>query len=127
MHELPITESILKIALRHADSAGATKITDIHLIIGKLASIVDESVQFYWDIISEETIAEGASLHFRTIPTEISCLDCDLRYHPEEGKLACPDCSSLHVRVIAGEEFRVEAIEVESPEDGPATGSGAIG
>jgi len=125
MHELPITESILKIAMRHAESAGATKITDIHLVIGKLASIMDESVQFYWDIISEDTIAEGASLHFRTIPAQILCLDCDLRYHPEEGELACPDCSSLHVRVIAGEEFRVEAIEVESPEDGTATDSGA--
>ncbi len=127
MHELSITESILKIALRHADSAGASKITDIHLVIGKLASVVDESVKFYWDIISEDTIAEGASLHFRTIPAQILCLDCDMRYHPEEGELACPDCSSFHVRVIAGEEFRVEAIEVESPTDEPGKDSGALG
>ena len=124
MHELPITENILKIALRHADSAGATKITDIHLVIGKLASIVDQSVRFYWDIISEDTIAEGASLHFSIIPAQILCLDCDLRYHPEEGELGCPDCSSLHVNVIAGEEFRVEAIEIESPDENPAMDSG---
>lgn len=114
MHELPITESILKIALKHAENAGATRITDIYLVLGKLSSIVGESVQFYWDIVSEGTIAEGAELHFRFIPAEMICLDCDLRYHPAEGELRCPDCGGSHVRVIAGEEFNVEAIEVET-------------
>lgn len=114
MHELPITENILEIALRHAQQAGANRITDIHLVIGQLSSIVDDSVSFYWDIVSDGTIAEGANLHFRRIETEMLCLDCDLRYHPGESNLACPNCQSTKVKVIAGEEFSLEAIEVDS-------------
>lgn len=114
MHELPITESILEIALRHAEKARATRITDIHLVIGQLSSIVDESVAFYWDIVSKDTIAEGAELHFRRIQTQMFCLDCNQRYNPGNEDLACPHCKSAKVKVVAGEEFSLEAIEVDA-------------
>ncbi len=120
MHELAVSESILEITLRHAEEAGAARVTDIHLVLGELASIVDDSVQFYWDMISRDTIAEGATLHFRRIVAEMECLDCGTRYHPGEGLLRCPNCQDGQVRVIAGEEFRLEAIEVD--EDSPAKG-----
>jgi hydrogenase nickel incorporation protein HypA/HybF len=59
MHELAVTQSILEICLRHAEEANAAKITDINLIIGQFSSIVDDSVQFYWDMIADGTIATG--------------------------------------------------------------------
>jgi len=65
MHELAVTESILEIATQTAKEHAATKVTDIYLRLGQLSSIVDESVQFYWDIISQGTLAEGAELHLR--------------------------------------------------------------
>lgn len=114
MHELTITESLLEIALRHANKAGANRITDLYLVIGQLSSIVDESVQFYWDIIGEGTIAEGASLHFERIPTEIECLDCQTRYSPGENQMVCPQCGSIHIMIIKGEEFFLEAINIET-------------
>jgi hydrogenase nickel incorporation protein HypA/HybF len=120
VHELPVTESILEITLRHAQQAGATRVTDLYLVIGQLSSILDDSVAFYWDIISKDTIAEGAKLHFKRIPTELECQECGKRYQPGE-ELACPVCQSLQVRVVAGEEFHLESIEVEGqpPQDTP--------
>lgn len=114
MHELSVTESILEIALRHATSAQAKRITDLYLVIGQLSSIVDDSVQFYWEIITKGTLAEGSRLHFQRIPTRLACLDCDHHYSPDEEDLACPKCSSVRVKIIAGEEFQLEAIEVET-------------
>jgi hydrogenase nickel incorporation protein HypA/HybF len=109
MHELAITENILEIALKHAEGH---RITDLYLVIGQLSSIVDDSVQFYWDTISQGTPAEGAKLHFRRIPTELQCRDCEHRYTPTEDNFTCPRCNSLRVKVVAGEEFSIEAIEV---------------
>lgn len=114
MHELTITESLLEIALRHADKAGATKITDLYLVIGQLSSVVDDSVQFYWDIIAKGTQAEGASLHFKRIPTELICLNCDNQYKPVENQMACPRCESISIKILSGEEFYLEAINVET-------------
>lgn len=113
MHELSVTESILEIALRHADQANARRVTHLYLVIGQLASIVDDSVQFYWDIISKNTIADGATLHFKRLPATMLCLECNQQYRPGEDGFVCPACHSDHVKVITGEEFYMEAIDVE--------------
>jgi hydrogenase nickel incorporation protein HypA/HybF len=113
MHELAVTESILEISLRHAREAGAARIARIHLVLGELSSIVDDSVQFYWDMISENTLAEGAQLVFRRVPVELLCLSCAQRYSPNGNELACPSCGAAQVKIIAGEEFYVEAIDVQ--------------
>jgi len=113
MHELSVTESILEITLRHAEQAGARRVTDVNIVIGQLASIVDDSVQFYWDTVSQNTPAENAKLHFRRIPAELLCLDCSSRFAPGGDEFACPECASVNVKVAGGEEFYLDSIEVE--------------
>jgi hydrogenase nickel incorporation protein HypA/HybF len=112
MHELAVTESILEIALRHGGEAGAGRITDLHLVIGELSTIIDESVQFYWDIVSEGTPAAGATLHFRRVPAQLTCQTCGHSYSPRQ-TLPCPACGSEDIAITAGEEFNLEAIDVE--------------
>lgn len=127
MHELPVAESMLEIAQRVARGAGAPRVTALHLVVGQLSSIVDDSIQFYWDIISQRTLAEGAQLHFRRVPAELLCLDCGHQYILEDERLACPSCGSAAVKVVAGEEFHMEAIDVEDePEpEGKTEGAAA--
>lgn len=117
MHELSVTESILEIALRHAESANARRITDLCLVIGQLSTIVDDSVQFYWDIISQGTSAEGARLHFERVPAELLCLDCGNTYTLSGELTECPKCNSIHAQVTSGEEFRLDSIDIETAED----------
>lgn len=115
MHELMVTESLLEIALRHAREADAGRITDLYLVVGELSSIIDDSVQFYWDFVSEGTPAEGATLHFRRIPAEMVCQECAEAYDPRDN-LTCPACGSANVRIVSGQEFYLEAIEVNADE-----------
>jgi hydrogenase nickel incorporation protein HypA/HybF len=118
VHELSVTESILSISTNHAQDANAARVTDIYLVIGELSSIVDDSVQFYWDIISQDTICAGAQLHFNRIPASFHCQECNHEYSIQGEMQPCPLCGSYHVRVIAGEEFYVESIGVESNNPG---------
>jgi hydrogenase nickel incorporation protein HypA/HybF len=113
MHELAVTQGILNISLRHAEQANATKITDINLLIGQFSSIVDDSVQFYWDIVAKDTIAQGAVLHFNRIPGEMTCGTCGQTFLPNDETFVCPSCFSPKVRITKGEEFQVESIDVE--------------
>ena len=113
MHELSVTQSLLNIAVQHAEKAGATRVNDLNIVIGDLASLVDESVQFYWEIVAKGTISEAAKLNFRRVPAELQCLDCLEKYHPTDRELACPACNSVHTKIIAGEEFSLESIDVE--------------
>ncbi len=113
MHELPITESLLEIALRHAEEADAKRITRLNIVIGELSSIVDESVQFYWDIVSEGTIAEGAELHFERVEGKLRCLACDHTFPLNHESFACPACGEERVVAVGGDDFRLESIEIE--------------
>lgn len=113
MHELSVTQNILDIALAHAQDHEVSRISAVHLVIGQLASIVDDCVQFYWDIISAGTIAQGAELHFERIPARMNCRHCHKSYALDESELTCPYCGGTAVVVVSGDEFYVESIEVE--------------
>ena len=113
MHELAVTESILDIVKRHAKEAKAEKILRIHLVIGELSSIVDDSVQFYFDYLAEDSIAKGAELVFRRVPVTLRCRACAHTWEPDSADWLCPSCNQVGPAIVAGREFYVDSIEVE--------------
>ena len=113
MHELSVTESLLTLALSYAEKANATKVTDLHLVIGRLSSIVDDSVQFYWDFVAEDSICSGAKLHFERRPAVLKCMDCSNEFTIEQDLNPCPVCGGTHTIIISGEEFFLDSIEIE--------------
>ncbi len=109
-----MTQSILDIALRHAEKAGAQRILAVNLVIGDLTGFVDESIQFYFDFMTRDTVAEGAQLNFERVAARVQCHNCGAEYTPPDSRLwACPDCEALGCEVIAGREFSVSSIEIE--------------
>ena len=113
MHELAITEQIADIAIKHGEKNSAEKITDLYLVIGELSSVIDDSVQFYWDLITKDTICEGAKLHFKRIPARFQCLDCQVEYELVNGDLTpCPNCNSSRMEILQGKEFHLDSINI---------------
>ena len=114
MHELPVTQGMLSIALEHAERAGAKKITAINITVGEMSGIVDDSIQFYFDFVSKDTPAEGALLTFERVPARFHCKACDEDFSVgDNGQWACPHCGAWSVEILAGREFYVDSIEVE--------------
>jgi hydrogenase nickel incorporation protein HypA/HybF len=113
MHEASITESMLSLALEKAKEAKAKKITSISLVVGELSSVAPDCVQFYFDIISKNTLADGAKLNFETKPTQVRCRRCDIVFTPVDHKWVCPQCHEISVEIASGQECYMESIEVE--------------
>ncbi|MBN1693017.1 MAG: hydrogenase maturation nickel metallochaperone HypA [Dehalococcoidales bacterium] len=113
MHEAGITESMLSLALEKAGEAQAKKITRINLVIGELSGVVGDCVQFYFDVLSKDTIAEGAALNFETKPIQIRCRKCKAVFYPTNHKLTCPECHEMSAEIVSGQECYMESIEVE--------------
>ncbi len=113
MHELYATQAILDKALEKAAEQSARRITNIYLVLGELSTYREDSVQFYWAEVCKDTVAAGAALHFRRVPAEMQCMACFTRYHPEDGEIVCPSCGGTGAKILQGEEFYMEALDVD--------------
>jgi hydrogenase nickel incorporation protein HypA/HybF len=114
MHELAVTENILNIALKYANQANARRVSEVYLVIGRLSSIVDDSVQFYWEMVSEGTLCAGSKLNFQRVPAQLVCLNCSKEYKLDGDMEPCPACGSVKVKVVSGDQFYLDSIEIES-------------
>ncbi len=135
MHEMPVTQGLLNLAL---EAAAGRRVTDIYLHVGQMAAIVPSSVEVFFDHLSKGTLAEGAQLHFEMLPVEMHCLDCggaaDLSAWADDRPQVlmaraiargCA-CGSKRLRVTGGVSFGMTRIEVDD-EVGPGEVSVAEG
>ncbi|NLD47837.1 MAG: hydrogenase maturation nickel metallochaperone HypA [Clostridiaceae bacterium] len=113
MHEYAVTKSLIKTCIDEAEKAGANKITEIRLVIGDLSTIIDESVQMYFDIMAEGTIAYGSKLVFKRIPAQFKCRSCGSLYNKPAKGYDCPVCGDYGLPTGVGREFYIDSIEVE--------------
>ena len=116
MHELPITESILKIVLKHAETNNVSQVVTIHLQIGKLSDLEDEWIQRYFDYLSKGTLAEGAELKIERMPIKVQCDICSHVYEAEVAKmddLVCPACGEKGDTLLSGREYYIKDMEVQ--------------
>jgi hydrogenase nickel incorporation protein HypA/HybF len=113
MRELNATQSVLAKALLKALEPASKRIKIVHLAIGEISELDQNLIQQHWDEISKGTLAEHAQLHFRLIHAEVQCMACFMKYHPLDGKIHCPYCGSYGAKILLGEEFYLESIELE--------------
>lgn len=113
MHEFWVTENILDIALKEAEKAQARKVTKINLVVGELTGFVPDCIEFYFDTMSKNTIAEKASLQFELTPARLRCRDCSTVFEPEEREWHCPECHSQSVEIIGGRNLYIASMEVD--------------
>ena len=112
MHEMSVTESMVGVVLRHAEQNHATRVTRINMVLGDFSSVMPESVQFYFDIISKDTVAEGAELNFRRTKLLARCEGCGDEFEVVEYDFTCPGGQGSKTEIISGREFQVESIEI---------------
>ena len=113
MHELAITQSMFDLVLEQAKKAEAKKVGKINLVIGEMTGVVGDCVQFYFDFLSSDSIASGATLSFTRIPMQVRCRNCGLSFSPDKSSWSCPQCGKWDAEIIAGQEFYIDSIEVE--------------
>ena len=111
MRELELTQNVLNKSILQAQHAKHIK--NIQLAIGEISELDQHLIQQYWEELGKGTLAEHAQLHFRLIKAEVQCMSCFMKYYPLNGKIHCPHCGSYGAKVLSGEEFFLESIELD--------------
>ncbi|MFO7569991.1 MAG: hydrogenase maturation nickel metallochaperone HypA [Smithellaceae bacterium] len=114
MHELPVTESILKIVLAHAEKNDVRRVMTIGLQVGRLSDLEDEWMQRYFDYVSRDTLAEGAKLQIERMPIRLECNACNKIHTVDDASAMdtpCPHCGKKDLRLISGREYFIKNME----------------
>ncbi|MBQ9166478.1 MAG: hydrogenase maturation nickel metallochaperone HypA [Oscillospiraceae bacterium] len=113
MHELAITQSILDIAAKAAQEHGVKKVREVRIKLGEYSGVVPQCVQYYFDVISKGTVAEGAVLKMERLPIIMRCNQCNWEGHIDKRNIRCPECDSTSLKLLQGREFYVDSLEVD--------------
>ena len=117
MHELPVTEQILSIVLKHAEKNQVNRVVSITLTVGELSELEDEWIQHYFDYLSKDTIAAGAKLKIERMPIVIRCNKCgrsESISKEQLGQVTCPKCGdSGDFSLVSGRENYIKEMEAQ--------------
>jgi len=117
VHELSLTSAILDTVERHAEGR---KVNTVELTVGALRQVVPSSLDFYWGIVTRETVCEGSELKLTEIEARVSCNACDAQpWTLDTPVFRCPSCGGSDVEVLTGTEFFVDSIDVEEESYAP--------
>ena len=129
MHEFSTMSSIVTTVLEEGKKHNAMAITRVVLNIGELTFLGEEQLRFAFQVLSEDTLLDGAELVINRIPPQVTCscgYEGDVEYEEKEDfhirfpLLRCPKCGgSVHVQ--HGRECLIKHIEIER-DDVPAAG-----
>ena len=110
MHELPITEQIIRIASKHAENVQASKIEKIILVAGEQSGFIGDSIRMYFDIIAEETLCKGAELVIKSVKPRLRCTACGTLFLRKPFSFQCTECGGDGEPTEIGREFYIESI-----------------
>lgn len=112
MHEMAIAVNIVDLARRHASQAGGGRISLIELEIGRLAGVLQDSLEFCFQAAARDTPAAGAVLSFTRVEGMARCCVCGASFGVKTHGELCPQCGGL-AEITGGEGLRVVAITIE--------------
>jgi len=119
MHEMGIAMQVVEIATASIpEHLKNSRVQGVYLKIGKLSSVVPDSLRFCFDIVSKDTAIAGAVLYIDEIPVTARCKSCDNHWTITGPAFSCPGCSSGTIELISGQELDISSIELEDDADG---------
>ena len=113
MHELSLTQSIVELAIEHANREKAVAIRSITVEIGALSGVVADAMEFAFDVCSKGTMADGARFEIRHIPGRGRCMECREESVLDTLTHICPLCGNLALETIEGQEMKFTEMEID--------------
>ncbi|MDY0220875.1 MAG: hydrogenase maturation nickel metallochaperone HypA [Desulfobacterium sp.] len=113
MHEMGIAQQMVDIAL---DAIPAEienpRVEKLNLKIGRLASVVEESLRFCMEVITKNTPLEGVKLEIEAVDVRARCKACNHEWVVEGPGFRCPACRQGDVELLSGRELEISSLEL---------------
>jgi hydrogenase nickel incorporation protein HypA/HybF len=118
MHELSIVSSIVDTVTEKLEAYPGARVKEVHLRIGALAAVVEDSLQFCYGIATDDTPLQGSKLVVKILPVMMRCEGCaqDVEIATLQS-FRCPRCDEPVSDLRQGRELEIESIEIDEVEE----------
>ncbi len=113
MHEMSLTESVVRILEQEAARQGFSRVRRVWLEIGALSHVAPEAIAFCFQAAARDSVADGARLDILRVEGAAWCPTCARDVEIAQRFDPCPGCGGHDLHITAGEELRVKEVEVE--------------
>jgi hydrogenase nickel incorporation protein HypA/HybF len=118
MHELSIVSSIVESVIETLTAYPGAKVKEVRLRVGALASVVEDSLQFCYELATDDTPLEGSKLVVKVLPVIAHCAVCEQDVEIESlQSFRCPRCDQPVSDLRQGKELEIESIEIDEVEE----------
>jgi hydrogenase nickel incorporation protein HypA/HybF len=117
MHELSIASSFVESVTESAAAYPGSRVKEVRLRVGALASIVEDSLQFCWELATEDTPLAGSRLVIHLLQVIVHCAACgkDSQLDGVQS-FRCAHCGEIAADFRQGREMEIESIELDEPD-----------
>lgn len=114
MHELSIAAGIVDAVTESVAAYPGARVKEVRIKVGSLASVIEDSLQFCWDLTIEGTPLAGAKLVVNVLPVIVHCAQCGRDGELESlQSFRCPHCGEPASDLRQGRELEIDSIEIE--------------
>ncbi len=123
MHEFSVMSQIVSSVIEEGKARNASKIEKVTLELGEFMMLGHDQLKFAFELLSKDTILDGAALDIRTIRGEIECgcgfkgvaSPTDDSLHQLTSSFECPKCGGL-AKVTGGRDCIIRDISMVVPD-----------
>jgi hydrogenase nickel incorporation protein HypA/HybF len=102
VHELSVCQAIADTV---TERAAGRPVDHVRVRIGALRQVVPDALAMCWEILTDATELEEASLEIEEVPAVIGCTRCGQNTTLDLPIFVCSVCGSDDVAILSGEEF----------------------
>jgi hydrogenase nickel incorporation protein HypA/HybF len=112
MHEVAVIQGIVKTILVSMEDAGASRVTNVQLVLGASGHFTEEAVHQHFQALTQNTPIEGATLALSWVPATYQCLSCQHRFESTSSMATCPQCGDMAMEISHQDVCYLSAIDV---------------
>ncbi len=112
MHEMSIADSVMSIISEEVAKNKGKRALRVVLVIGKLSSVVPDSLIFCIDSLKEGTVVQDAEFLIEEVQGKGYCKECDREFEVGQYQFFCPVCENV-LEVRGGRELLIRELEIE--------------
>ena len=113
MHEYSIVQSLVESCEEHARANSASKVTKVVVKIGVMSGVEPHLLKEAFELFKEGTICDGCEFVMNIQKVKVECNECKKTSELEKNEYRCPNCESVDIKIIDGEDMFLMQLELE--------------